>query len=59
LATEKLKSHKSPGIDQIPAEMIKAGDIISYHLFSFHRAVQDYKIHVDMEIVKCDQDNIE
>jgi len=24
LATEKLKSHKSPGIDQIPAEMIKA-----------------------------------
>ena len=25
LATEKLTSHKSPGIDQIPAEMIKAG----------------------------------
>jgi hypothetical protein len=25
LAMEKLKSHKSPGIDQIPAEMIKAG----------------------------------
>ena len=25
LATEKLKSHKSPGIDQIPAERIKAG----------------------------------
>jgi len=24
-ATEKLKRHKSPGIDQIPAEMIKAG----------------------------------
>jgi len=24
LAIEKLKSHKSPGIDQIPAEMIKA-----------------------------------
>ena len=24
-ATEKLKIHKSPGIDQIPAEMIKAG----------------------------------
>jgi hypothetical protein len=22
---EKLKSHKSPGIDQIPAELIKAG----------------------------------
>ena len=26
LVTEKPKSHKSPGIDQIPAELIKAGD---------------------------------
>ena len=26
LAIEKLKSHKSPGIDQIPVELIKAGD---------------------------------
>jgi len=25
--------------------------IISYHLFSFHGSVQDYKIHMDMEIV--------
>ena len=25
LAVEKLKSHKSPGIDQIPAEPIKEG----------------------------------
>jgi len=25
LATEKPKSYKSPGIDQIPAELIKAG----------------------------------
>jgi len=25
LAIEKLKSHKSPGIDQIPAELFKAG----------------------------------
>jgi len=25
LAIEKLKSHKSPGIDRIPAELIKAG----------------------------------
>ena len=25
LAIQKLKSHKSPGTDQIPAEMIKAG----------------------------------
>jgi len=26
LATDKLKSNKSPGIDQILAELIKAGD---------------------------------
>ena len=25
MAIEKIKSHKSPGIDQIPAELIKAG----------------------------------
>jgi len=25
IAIEKLKRHKSPGIDQIPAQMIKAG----------------------------------
>jgi len=25
LAIDKLKSHKSPGIDQIPAELLKAG----------------------------------
>jgi hypothetical protein len=25
MANEKLKRHKSPGIDQIPAELIKAG----------------------------------
>jgi hypothetical protein len=25
LAIEKLKSHKSPGIDHIPVELIKAG----------------------------------
>jgi len=25
LAIDKLKSHKSPGTDQIPAELIKAG----------------------------------
>jgi hypothetical protein len=26
MAIEKLKIHKSPGTDQIPAELIKAGD---------------------------------
>jgi hypothetical protein len=25
MANEKLKRHKSPGIDQIPAELVKAG----------------------------------
>jgi hypothetical protein len=25
MAIEKLRRHKSPGIDQIPAELIKAG----------------------------------
>jgi hypothetical protein len=25
MATEKLKRHKSPGTDQIPAELIKTG----------------------------------
>jgi hypothetical protein len=31
LAIEELKSHKSPGIDQIPAELIKVGGRIIYH----------------------------
>jgi len=31
LATEKLKSHKSPGIDQIPTELIKAGGITIWY----------------------------
>ena len=26
MATKKLERHKSPGIDQIPAELIKAGE---------------------------------
>jgi hypothetical protein len=26
MAIEKLKRHKSPGIDQIPAELVKAGE---------------------------------
>jgi hypothetical protein len=36
LAIEKLKCHKSPGIDQIPAELIKAeGRIICYEIHKF------------------------
>jgi len=30
LAIDKLKSHKSPGIDQIPAELIKSGGRTMY-----------------------------
>jgi len=30
LAIDKLKSHKSPGIDQIPAELIKEGSRTIY-----------------------------
>jgi hypothetical protein len=39
MAIEKLKRHKSPGIDQIPAELIKAGDrrIRSEILFEIRR----------------------
>ena len=36
LAIEKLKSHKSPGVDQIPAELIKAvGRTILYEIHKF------------------------
>jgi len=27
MAIEKLKGHKSPGVDQMPAELIQAGSI--------------------------------
>ena len=30
LAIENLKSHKSPGIDQIPAELIKTVEMLTY-----------------------------
>jgi hypothetical protein len=31
LAIEKLKSHKSPGLDQIPTELIKTGGVRAFH----------------------------
>ena len=31
VTTEELKSHKSPGIDQISAELIKVGGRIIHH----------------------------
>ena len=31
MATEKLKRHNSPGIDQIPAELIKSGGKTIHH----------------------------
>jgi hypothetical protein len=39
LAIEKLKNHKSPGIDQIPAEQIKAGGrtiCCAFHKLTIH-----------------------
>jgi len=40
LAIEKLKSHKSPGIDQIPKEMIKAGRrTIPYEIYELIIAI--------------------
>ena len=33
LAIDKLKSHKSPGFDQIPAELIKSGGRTTYFYF--------------------------
>jgi hypothetical protein len=33
---EKIKRHKSPGIDQIPAELIKAGGRISVGPYTYY-----------------------
>jgi len=39
-AIEKLKRHKSPDIDQIPAKMIKAGGtIIRYEIHNFTNSI--------------------
>jgi len=37
MAIEKLKRHKSPGTDQIPAEMIKAGGRTNHS--EFHKLI--------------------
>ena len=40
MAIEKLKSHKSPGIDQIPAELIKAGGrTICYEIHKINNSI--------------------
>jgi hypothetical protein len=36
LASRKLKSHKSPGIDQIPAELFKEGDGTTHSEYHKH-----------------------
>jgi hypothetical protein len=36
-AVEKIKSHKSPGNDEIPAELIKAGD--RKICYEFHKLI--------------------
>jgi len=44
LAIEKPKSHKSPGIDQIPAELIKAGGrIIWYEIHKLINPIRNKK----------------
>jgi len=35
-----------------PVTQMELNPIISYHLFSFRGYVQNYKIHMDMEIIK-------
>jgi hypothetical protein len=39
LAIEKLKSHKSPGTDQIPAELIKAGSTVREIHYEIHTRI--------------------
>jgi hypothetical protein len=42
MATEKLKRHKSPGIAQITAEVIKAGGrIIHSEIHELHNSIWD------------------
>ena len=40
MAIEKLKIHKLPGTDQIPAEMIKSGErTIRYEIHKLHNSM--------------------
>ena len=44
LVIDKLKSHKSPGIDQIPAELIKAG--IGTICLEIHKLITSINLNV-------------
>ena len=44
MAIEKLKRHKSPGIDQIPAELIKVGGKTIYS--EIHKCHHHHHHHV-------------
>jgi hypothetical protein len=41
MAIQKLKQHKSPGIDQIPAELIKAGGRTIH--YEVHKLINRWK----------------
>ena len=54
LATEKTKSNKSPGIDQIPAEMFKAGGkTIHYVFFALYVFVVPYMYLLYLMCICC------
>ena len=43
MATEKLKRHKSPGTDQIPAKLIKVGQENSSEIHKLNNSVWNMK----------------
>ena len=64
LAIEKLKGHKSPGIDQIPAELIKAGGRTIRHeihklivsIWNFEELPEEWRESITVPIYKkCDK----
>jgi hypothetical protein len=52
LAIEKVKSHKSPGIDQIPAELIKAGGrTICYEIHKLINSIWNKELSGEYESI--------
>jgi hypothetical protein len=60
MVTEKLNRHKSPGIDQIPAEMIKAGSRtigfeiheLIYSIWNLEKLSEEWKESIIVPIYK-------
>jgi len=46
MAIEKLKEHTSPGIDQIPAELIKAG--VRINLCEIHKLINPLALELNI-----------